>query len=116
VLWYLTTKTEGTRLDSVGLPAFDSRTVYLFRARDHLEARDARTGAVRWQADVRQGPMTVRDRILVTGPGRLTALSRSGAVLWAVSTPTGGAAAATVVRDRVYLRVQGSIDGDACSD
>jgi len=115
VLWRLSMKTE-TPPYMVAFPAFDMRTVYVFVARDNLEALDGRTGAVRWRAHVDEGAITLGERILVAGPGRITAFSRAGALLWSTSTPTGsGLEHATVVGDRVYVRAQGYNDS-GCGD
>src|SRR5262249_15252397 len=89
VLWRLTLQTETARPYLVAFPVIAGRTVFLFHGRHELDALDARTGAARWRAHVDEGAITPGNRILVSGPGRVTALSRSGATLWSTSTPTG---------------------------
>jgi outer membrane protein assembly factor BamB len=117
VRWRRSIKTETARPPDIAYPAFDPRAVYLFRSRDQLEALDAQTGTVRWRAHVAEGTVTpAPSRVIVDSPGRVTALSHTGTILWSTSVPTGmGLEPSTLVRNRVYVRSQGYNDS-GCGD
>jgi outer membrane protein assembly factor BamB len=117
VLWRRSIKTETARPYDIAYPAFGPRSVYLFRSRDQLEALDAQTGTVRWRVHVAEGAVTpAPSRVIVGGPGRVTALSQAGTILWSTSVPTGtGLEPSTLVRNRVYVRSQGYNDS-GCGD
>ena len=62
------------------------------------------------------GVMPAPSRVIVASPGRVTALSHAGTILWSTSAPTGeGLEPSTVVRNRVYVRSQGYNDS-GCGD